>query len=125
MGDGDGGEDDFEYAEITLIVAKVIKVPPKRGRIGQIESECAYIDGVTSDLYNTATVKINTLTMGNYIVFYSGNFKNKTLCRRLNTIIMSPNELPLKRISAKRFGKEFLDDLRRRNFRRQHEPNYK
>ena len=118
MGDGDGGNDDYEYAELSLIITKVIKVPPKRGKVGQIESECAYIDGITSDLYNNVTQKIDTMTAGNYIIFYTGNFKNNALCRRLNTIFMSPHEINLKRISAKRFGKDFLDDLRRRNFKR-------
>jgi len=119
MGEGHAGIDNFEYAELSLIVSKVIKVPPKRGRVGNIDSEVAYVDGITSDLYNTATVKIDTLTAGNYIVFYKGEFNSKTMCRRINTIMMSPHEIPLKRISAKRFGKEFLDDLRRRNFHRQ------
>jgi hypothetical protein len=124
MGDGDGDE-NHEYAELVLIVTKVIKVPPKRGKVGQIESECAYIDGLMSNLYNTATVKIDMLTAGNYIVFYKADFSSNTLCRKLNTVFMSPHEVPLKRISAKRFGKEFLDDLRRRNFARQQEPKYK
>ena len=118
MGDGDYGLNDYEFAELTLIITKVIKVPPKRGKPGEVHSECAYIDGITSDLYNNVTQKIDTLTAGNYIVFYTGDFKHNALCRRLNTIFMSPHDVNLKRISAKRFGKEFLDDLRRRNFKR-------
>jgi len=58
------------------------------------------------------------MSAGTYVAFYCANFKSDQLCRRLNTIFMSPHEVPLKRISAKRFGKEFLADLERRNMKR-------
>ena len=54
MGDGGGGSEDFEYAELSLILTKVIKVPSKN-KLGQTKNECAYVDGITGDLYNSIT----------------------------------------------------------------------
>ena len=65
------------------------------------------------------------MSAGTYVAFYSANFKPDQLCRRLNTIFMSPHQVPLKRISARRFGKEFLSDLERRNYKRQSNDDYK
>ena len=61
------------------------------------------------------------MSSGTYVAFYTANFKADQLCRRLNLIFMSPHEVTLKRISAKRFGKEFLQDLEKRNYRRNSE----
>jgi hypothetical protein len=103
---------------MQFIVTKVVKIPPKTGQNSsdRITGECAYIDGVTSDLYNCVSLRINKMTAGKYICFYKANFRKNELCRRLNTIFYSPYELPLKRISAKKFGADFLDELERRNF---------
>ena len=121
MGDGGAGEEDYEYAEMQLICTKVVKIPPKTGENGsdEITGECAFIDGVTSDLYNSANLKIDKMTAGKYLIFYTAKFKKEQLCRKVNIIFYSPHEVPLKRISAKTFGKPFLDDLERRNFKRQ------
>mmetsp|Transcript_24542 Transcript_24542/g.38062 ORF Transcript_24542/g.38062 Transcript_24542/m.38062 type:complete len:137 (-) Transcript_24542:11-421(-) len=113
-------DDDYEYPEQTLIVTKVIKVPPQTGKNESelVTGECAYIDGTISDLYNTVNVKINKLTAGKYIVFYSAKFKKEQLCRKLNTIFYGPEKVDMKRVSAKRFGKDFLEELEARNFKR-------
>ena len=77
----DSGEmdEEYEYAEMTLIVTKVIKIPPETGKNSTelVTGECAYIDGVVSDLYNTCHVKINKMTAGKYIAFYKANFKKE------------------------------------------------
>ena len=31
MGEGDGGQEEFEYAQMQLIITRIIKVPPKAG----------------------------------------------------------------------------------------------
>ena len=117
----------YEYPEMQMILTKVIKMPPMTGAntSDDITGECAYIDGVTSDLYNCMHLKINQLNAGKYIMFYTCAFKPDQLTRRLNTIMYAPIELPLKRISAREFGTTFLDDLERRNFNRQNMFNYK
>lgn len=72
-----GGDEMYEYAEMQLIVTKVIKVPPNTGanQSDKISSgECAYIDGVCDDLYNTCSLKIDKMTSGKYLVFYTANF---------------------------------------------------
>lgn len=75
MEDGHHGHENYDYAELTLILTKVIKVPVKHSKSGATKSECAYVDGVTGDLYNSITLKVDTLTAGNYIIFYTGEFK--------------------------------------------------
>ena len=110
-----------------MILTKVIKVPPKTGEntSDEITGECAYIDGISSDLYNCMHLKINQMNAGKYIMFYTCAFKPDQLTRRLNTIMYAPLKLDLKRISARDFGAPFLDDLERRNFNRQMIDNYK
>lgn len=59
--DEEGIEAAYEYPEMQMILTKVIKMPPKTGANSSddITGECAYIDGVTSDLYNCMHLKIN------------------------------------------------------------------
>lgn len=40
-----------------------------------MSGECAYIDGVTDDTYNSIKLKIDKMTAGKYIVFYTADFK--------------------------------------------------
>ena len=75
MGEGDGGHEDYEYAQMQLIITKIIKVPPKHGQISNVQGECAYIDGNIGDLYNNINVKINTMSAGSYVAFYTATFK--------------------------------------------------
>ena len=105
MSDGHVENENYDYAELTLILTKVIKVPVKHSKVGAVKTECAYVDGVTGDLYNNINLKVETLTAGNYIVFYRGEFKgHQQWCHRLNNILMCPHHIDLKRISAKMFG---------------------
>ena len=115
--DEEGGDENYEYAEMQLIVTKVVKTPPKPGQ-KRGKHECAFIDGATSDLYNSVHVKINKMTPGQYIVFYTADFNKDQLCRRLNVILQSTDEVKIKRLSARKFGLGFLNDLERRNFKR-------
>ena len=125
MGEGDGGTEDYEYAEMQMILTKVVKVPPKGVKKDTgVTGECAFVEGGTGDLYNDLIVKIDKMTAGNYILFFTANFKPDQLCRRLNVIFHSPHEVKMKRVSAKRFGMPFLADLERRNFKRFHDENY-
>lgn len=57
----DRGDEDYEYAEMQLIVCKAIKIPPKTGAntSDDIMAECAYVDGVLDDTYNTCAVRID------------------------------------------------------------------
>lgn len=72
-----GLDDEYEYPEMTLIVAKVVKIPPKTGKNSseKITGEVAYIDGISSDLYNSVNLRIDKMTAGKYLVFYTANFK--------------------------------------------------
>ena len=63
-------DENYDYAELSLILSKVVKVPVKHSKSGATKNECAYVDGITGDLYNSVTLKVETLTAGNYIVFY-------------------------------------------------------
>ena len=77
MDDLHGGDENYEYANMQLIVTKVIKVPPKTGRNTSehtVTGECAYVDGICDDLYNTASLKIDKMTAGKYLIFYTANF---------------------------------------------------
>lgn len=117
--DEEGGDENYEYAEMQLIVTKIIKNPQKRGA-----KECAFIDGATSDLYNSVHVRINKMTPGTYIVFYTADFNKDQLCRRLNVILQSSDQVEMKRLSARKFGLAFLNDLERRNFKRSVKEDY-
>ena len=77
---------------MTFIVTKVLRVPQnkKSNDEEKITGECAYIDGVITDVYNTCHIKINKMTAGRYVVFYKAKFNSSQLCRRLNTIFYSP-----------------------------------
>jgi len=70
------GDEDYQFAEMQLIVTKVIKIPPKTGanNTTSITGECAYIDGVTNDVYNSCSLKIDRMTAGQYILFYKAKF---------------------------------------------------
>ena len=127
MGDGGQGENDYEYPEMMFILTKVIKIPPKTGQntSDRVTGECAYIDGVQTDLYNTMSLKVDKMTAGKYLCFYKADWKQSQLCRRMNTIFYSPHKLVAKRISARKFGSNFLDELERRHFKRWHTENYK
>ena len=72
-----GGEEDYQYAEMQLIVTKVIKIPPKTGQqnAAEITGECAFIDGVTDDMYNACNLKIDKMSAGKYIIFYTAKFR--------------------------------------------------
>lgn len=115
-----GGE-EYENAEMQLVVCKVVKIPPNTGRnnTDRPVGECAYVDGCQSDLYNSVHLNIKKMTAGQYVFFYTAKFRKEQLCRKLNLILHAPKELTLKRISAKDFGIPFLNDLERRNFLRQ------
>ena len=100
-------------------------MPPKTGknRTNKAMGECAYIDGVTSDLYNSCHIKINKMTAGTYVIFYTCEFKRNELCRRLNTVLHCPcaghaHNYDMKRLSAKKFGPSFLNHLERKNLER-------
>ena len=71
--------EEYEYAEMQLILTKVIKVPPKTGQntSEEITGECAYIDGVIDDLYNTTSLKVDKMTAGKYLIFYKANFSKE------------------------------------------------
>lgn len=104
---------------MQLIVTKVIKVPPKTGENQDnkiVTGECAFIDGITDDTYNSVKLKIDKMTAGKYIVFYTADFRKEQLCRRLNVILYAPYEVKLKRLSARNFGSDFLNQLQRLNF---------
>jgi hypothetical protein len=75
----EGGSEDYEYAQMQLIVTKVIKVPPKTGenKSEGITGECAYIDGIVDDLYNSIHLRIDKMTAGRYIVFYTAKFRKE------------------------------------------------
>ena len=90
--DDQGGNEFYEYAEMQLIVTKVIKMPPHSGKnmSSEMIGECAFVDGVTQDMYNSCHLKINKMTAGTYIFFYTANFSKTQLCRRLNVILQCP-----------------------------------
>ena len=70
-------DEDYAYAEMQFIVTKMVKIPPKTGRNNSevITGECAYVDGVVSDLYNNVSLKVDNMTAGKYLCFYTANFK--------------------------------------------------
>jgi len=88
MNDFDVGLDDYEFAEMQLIITKVVKIPPKTGNNNteEVTGECAFVDGLVSDLYNSANLRIDKMTSGRYICFYTANFRKIQLCRKLNLI---------------------------------------
>ena len=47
--DDQGGNEFYEYAEMQLIVTKVIRMPPHTGKnlSSEMIGECAFVDGVT------------------------------------------------------------------------------
>ena len=58
-----------------MIVTKVLTRPPQKDdEQSRVTGECAFVDGITSDLYNTVTVKINKMTAGKYLIFYTADF---------------------------------------------------
>lgn len=76
----DNADDNYEYAKMQLIVTKVIKVPPKTGENQDnkiVTGECAFIDGITDDTYNSVKLKIDKMTAGKYIVFYTADFRKE------------------------------------------------
>ena len=114
---------NYEYAEMILIVTKVIPLDPGSAKNKSVfpRGECAYVDGVVQDLYNTCHVKIEKMTAGRYIFFYTAKFRKDQLCRKLNVIFNTSHditEMKLTRISAKQFGSTFLADLERINLER-------
>ena len=112
---------------MQLIVTKVIKIPPKTGENQGnkiVSGECAFIDGITDDTYNSVKLKIDKMTAGKYLVFYTAKFQKQQLCRRLNIIFYAPYEIKLKRLSARKFGASYLEELQRMNFKRQQTENY-
>jgi len=120
FGDNFGGTDNYEYADMQLIVTKVIKIPPNTGLNNTSEpiGECAYVDGIQSDIYNAVHVKIKKMTAGQYIFFYTAKFRKDQLCRKLNLVLHTPHVMELKRLRAKDFGVTFLNNLERKNFLR-------
>ena len=88
-------EEEYEYPEMTFIVAKVVKIPPKTGKNSgsTVTGECAYIDGISSDLYNCVNLKIDKMTSGKYLCFYTAKFGKDQLCRKLNTVFYAPYEV--------------------------------
>ena len=91
MGDGGVGDDYYKYPEMQLIVTKVLTRPPsKDDDKSRVTGECAYVDGVTSDLYNNVHIRINKMTAGKYLIFYTAKFRKENLCRRLNSIVYTP-----------------------------------
>ena len=112
-------EEEYEYAEAQLIVTKAIRTPVKSGeKETKLTGECAFIDGVTSDLYNSVSLKIDKMTAGKYIVFYTAKFRKDQLCRKLNVIFYSKYQVELKRLSARKFGIGFLEEINRLNWQR-------
>jgi hypothetical protein len=114
------GQDNYEYAEMQLIATKVIKIPAdsELNRTGKPIGECAFIDGVQSDIYNTVHLKIKKMTAGRYVFFYTAKFRRDQLCRKLNVVLHSKEGPEFKRLRAKEFGIPFLNNLERKNFLR-------
>lgn len=112
-------EDDYKYAEMQFIVTKKLQKPALADDEDQTPTttgECAFIDGVTSDLYNSCTIKIDKMTAGKYLCFYTAKFGKKQLSRKINVIFYGKNEVKMRRISAKQFGSGFFDEILRLNF---------
>ena len=88
------GNDDFQYAEMQLIVTKVINIPieDKNNTTGKPIAECAFVDGAHTDIYNTCHVKIKKMTAGYYVFFYTAKFRRDQLCRKLNVVLHSPHD---------------------------------
>ena len=63
---------------MQLIVTKAVKMPPNTGKNRTFKTigECAYIDGKITDLYNTCHVKIDKMTAGRYVIFYTAKFRS-------------------------------------------------
>ena len=111
--------DSYQYAEMQFIVTKSLRVPVKSGELEtEATGECAYIDGVIGDLYNSVHLKIDKMTAGKYLCFYTAKFRKNQLCRKMNVIFYSKYQIEMKRISARQFGSAFLDDLGRQNWQR-------
>ena len=118
--------DDYQYAEMQFIVTKVLRVPVKSGeKETKATGECAFIDGVTSDLYNSVSLKIDKMTAGKYLCFYTAKFRKSQLCRKLNVIFYAKHQVEMKRISARNFDSAFLDDIARLNWQRQCNDQYR
>lgn len=84
-------------------------------------AECAYVDGVLDDTYNTCAVRIDQMTAGKYFIFYTAKFNKDQLYRKLNVIMYGSDNYEMKRISARMFSdsnSSFFEDLEYRNFRR-------
>jgi len=111
---------------MQLIVTKVVKIPPKTGenQTELVTGECGYIDGLIADTYNCCHLKIDKMTAGRYIVFYTAKFKDSELCRKVNSIFYSPHQVKLTRLSAKDFGTSFLNHLEHKNYKRMWDENY-
>ena len=108
---------------MQLIVCKVVKLPPRseKNKTFKTKSELAFVDGVTQDLYNTCFVRINKMTSGRYIFFYTADFNKNQLCRKLNVILNCKSKdknIQLTRVSARKFGAPFLKALERKNLER-------
>jgi hypothetical protein len=42
-----------------------------------ITGECAYVDGVIADTYPSISLRINNMTAGRYIAFYTAEFSKE------------------------------------------------
>lgn len=68
-------------------MTKCLRTPKKQGDPEtEATGECAFIDGVTGDLYNSVHLKIDKMTAGKYLCFYTAKFRKNQLCRKLNVI---------------------------------------
>lgn len=111
--------DDYQYGEMQFILTKILRVPVKADeQETKTTGECAFIDGVTSDLYPSVHLKVDKMTAGKYLCFYTCKFKKNELCRKLNVIFYAKHEAKMRRISARKFGSGFLDELARLNWQR-------
>ena len=94
-------------------MTKVLTRPPQKDEDqSRVTGECAFVDGITSDLYNTVTLQIKKMTAGKYLIFYTAKFEKEHLCRKLNSIFYCPYEVKLKRVSAQKFGNYFLEEIK-------------
>lgn len=114
--DQKGNKPKWEDPEITMIVVKKAKCPP-RGGSSTCETEYAFLEGVAAKRPSVG-VRIDSMRGGEYLVIYKADWKPYHKCQKLNLRFSGPedvvDEAKISRINPTSYKDSFFSRLQAR-----------
>jgi len=111
---------EHEYAQMTMIVVKRARIPPKT-EYGVATLEYAYLNGTVGKLAQLG-VRVDHFRNGDYFILYKAEFEDQHRCQKLNILFQGNedvlNTAVIKRIKPSSYKPSFFKEMMGRHYDR-------